>query len=315
MKIIFIGDKQASQSLQFTQGMAWLLSGLGVLLLVSLMGIGAFFGYVVKSQMNKHDMLFGNNDSIDVLAKQSEEYVSVLAGRVAELQARMVRLDALGERLTKGADLDDGEFNFKSAPAQGGSDDNPDDIWVGQTVDSSELESMIVDLNRKIDDREQQLRILDGFMANQYVPTRKEVAKKQVSFNQYLLGLPVKGRISSNYGYRIHPVTGRRKMHKGIDIAAGYHTSIVAPAPGVVTFSGWKGGYGKSIDIDHGNGLVTRYAHNSRNIVKKGDVVRKGDLIGRVGSTGRSTGPHLHFEVIKDSRAVNPKKYLSKKHL
>jgi murein DD-endopeptidase MepM/ murein hydrolase activator NlpD len=117
-------------------------------------------------------------------------------------------------------------------------------------------------------------------------------------------------RISSTYGWRIHPITGKRRFHDGLDIAANHGNSVYAYTDGRVIEAGWNGGYGNCVLIDHGNGLKTRYAHLSRINVKVGQKIKTGQKIGAVGSTGNSTGPHLHFEVIKNGKTQNPLNYL-----
>ncbi len=121
---------------------------------------------------------------------------------------------------------------------------------------------------------------------------------------------PVRGWISSPFGFRSSPFTGRRVFHEGLDIAARYGLDIHATAKGIVVYSGEKAGYGKIVTIDHGYGYMTRYSHNSRNVVKVGDKVNKGDVIAKVGSTGRSTGPHCHYEVLVNGIPVNPIKFI-----
>lgn len=118
--------------------------------------------------------------------------------------------------------------------------------------------------------------------------------------------LPVEGRVSSGFGYRRHPVTGLRSFHYGIDITADRGTSVQAAGTGVVSFSGWSGGYGKVVVISHGYGYETVYAHNNTLLVEVGDIVNKGDIISEVGNTGNSTGPHLHFEIRVDGEAIDP---------
>jgi murein DD-endopeptidase MepM/ murein hydrolase activator NlpD len=122
--------------------------------------------------------------------------------------------------------------------------------------------------------------------------------------------MPVDGRISSNYGPRVHPITGQSRMHHGIDIAASSGTPIRAALAGTVTYSGPMGGYGNIVIIEHPNGTETRYAHNSRNDVNVGQQVARGEVVGAVGSTGMSTGPHLHFEVRRNGESVDPAPYL-----
>ena len=125
-------------------------------------------------------------------------------------------------------------------------------------------------------------------------------------------GMPAPGYIVSGYGNRNDPFGRGRAHHMGIDIDANSGDPITSAADGVVSYSGWRNGYGNTIEIDHGNGFKTLYAHNAANLVKAGDVVRAGQLIGKVGSTGRSTGSHLHFEIMLDGRQVNPRQYLDK---
>jgi murein DD-endopeptidase MepM/ murein hydrolase activator NlpD len=116
--------------------------------------------------------------------------------------------------------------------------------------------------------------------------------------------------ISSGYGYREDPITGEKKFHEGIDIVAPRKTPVLAPADGIVSFSGWSEGMGRMVEIEHGYGFTTRYGHNSKLAVKRGDMVKRGDIISYVGSSGRSTGPHLHYEVRYNGNLVNPYKYL-----
>jgi len=124
--------------------------------------------------------------------------------------------------------------------------------------------------------------------------------------------LPANGWFASGFRYRTDPFTGQRTFHKGLDISCDYGTPVYAPASGVVTGRGRNGGFGKTVTLNHGNGIVTKYAHLSRFNVSKGQRVRKGDLIAYVGNTGRSTGPHLHYEVHKNGKAMNPMKYIIK---
>lgn len=126
------------------------------------------------------------------------------------------------------------------------------------------------------------------------------------------LSMPVEGRLTSGFGMRIHPILGEERMHSGIDLAAPEGTSIKAAADGRVAFSGWVKGYGNLVEIDHGDGLITRYGHNSENLVETGQEIKAGQVLGKVGSTGQSTGPHLHFEVRRSGQAVDPYTLLEK---
>jgi murein DD-endopeptidase MepM/ murein hydrolase activator NlpD len=223
--------------------------------------------------------------------RELQEGLDALASRVGQMNAHVIRLDALGRRLTEMANLDKGEFNFDSAPPRGG----PENVVAG-SVAMPDLSAAIDDLARQIKDRERQLSVLESMISTR-------------NLSQQLLpgGRPVtQGWISSYFGTRADPFTGRTAVHRGVDFAGPAGAQVVAVASGVVTFTKERFGYGKTVEINHGNGYVTRYAHNQKVLVQVGETVKKGQPIALIGSTGRSTGPHLHFEVLKNGRAVDP---------
>jgi murein DD-endopeptidase MepM/ murein hydrolase activator NlpD len=212
------------------------------------------------------------------------------------MNAHVIRLDALGRRLTEMANLDKGEFNFESEPAVGG----PEGLIESATVAAPDMTAMLDDLTNQIRDRERQLSVLESListrnLSRQIVPDGRPV---------------MQGWISSYFGYRADPFTGRNALHRGVDFAGPAGAQVVAVASGVVTYSKDRFGYGKTVEINHGNGYVTRYAHNQRLLVTVGDTVQKGQPISLIGSTGRSTGPHLHFEVLKQGRPVDPMSFV-----
>ncbi|MES2825820.1 MAG: M23 family metallopeptidase [Pseudomonadota bacterium] len=226
---------------------------------------------------------------------QLENHVAALTTKVADLQTRLVRLDAVGERLTKAAKLDKGEFNFKQPAGKGGPL-----LTQAENINADEFFLAINELSQHIQNREQQFRTLDSILV-----TRTDEA--DTVFDT----LPVhSGYMSSRYGYRIDPFNGKTEFHSGMDYSSPYGSPIKAVAAGVVTLSGDAQGYGNIVEISHGGSFETRYAHNKSNLVKIGDVVKKGQIIALVGSTGRSTGPHVHFEVYKNGRVVDPASYL-----
>jgi murein DD-endopeptidase MepM/ murein hydrolase activator NlpD len=223
--------------------------------------------------------------------RELQEGLDALASRVGQMNAHVIRLDALGRRLTEMANLDKGEFNFDSAPPRGG----PENVIAG-AVAMPDLSAAIDDLASQIKDRERQLSVLESMISTR-------------NLSQQLLpgGRPVpQGWISSYFGARADPFTGRTSNHRGVDFAGPAGAQVVAVASGVVTFTKERFGYGKTVEINHGNGYVTRYAHNQKVLVEVGETVKKGQPIALIGSTGRSTGPHLHFEVLKNGRAVDP---------
>lgn len=216
--------------------------------------------------------------------------------RLAALQARLLRMEAVGERLAVAADLDDGEFDFSEEPAVGGPFSDP----AAPAAAASELGRQLDELARLISDREHQLELMEGLFLDRNLASEVAVEGRPV----------VRGYLSSWFGQRIDPFNGRSAWHKGVDFTARQGTPVVAVASGVVTLAGFDKDYGYLVEIRHSDGYSTRYAHNREYVVKAGDVVKKGQLIARVGRTGRASGTHLHFEVLKDGNNVNPMRYI-----
>jgi murein DD-endopeptidase MepM/ murein hydrolase activator NlpD len=265
--------------------------------------IGRTYGLTRPAMQLQQWGLVLQKQSNDVAATRQElqQRLEALAGRIGQMNAHVIRLDALGRRLTEMAKLDKGEFNFDTAPALGG----PEGIIEGTLVGSPDLSTMLDVLANQIKDRETQLSALESLISTRDL--RRQILPG---------GRPVlKGWISSYFGQRTDPFTGRNAFHRGIDFAAPEGSSVLAVAAGVVTYAKDRVGYGKTVEINHGNGYVTRYAHNSNIMVKAGDVVKKGNPIATIGSTGRSTGPHLHFEVLSQNRAVDPMSFVSLKEV
>lgn len=234
---------------------------------------------------------------INRASEQARDEVRALAARLGHLQAQSVRINALGQRLVEVAKLDKGEFNFAEQPAQGGPQA---DAELLQEITTPDFMKSLDQLATEMDNRERQLRVLETLFMNRSLEARILPA-----------GRPIKsGWISSYFGQRTDPFTGLREYHKGLDFAGKAGSEIYAVASGVVTWSADRYGYGHMVEINHGNGYITRYAHNSENLVKVGDVVTKGQPIALMGSSGRSTGPHVHFEVLKNGRVVDPAKYV-----
>jgi len=225
-----------------------------------------------------------------------QEKVNALAMRVGQMNANVIRLDALGKRLTRMANLDDGEFDFGHPPAIGGAESGAD----GQPAQIPDLTAMVDDLQGQLSSREQQLSVLETLILSREL-------NKQV----YPEGRPVQeGWISSYFGRRADPFTGYSAVHKGLDFAGQTGDRISSVAAGLVTYAGDRAGYGQMVEINHGNGLATRYCHNEKLLVKQGDMVRKGQDVALMGSTGHSTGPHLHFEVLKNGSQVDPLRFI-----
>lgn len=236
-------------------------------------------------------------ESIAAIRQGNEDTLDAMAIRIAQMNARVIRLDALGRRLTDMAEIDDGEFDFDSDPAMGGPEEPMvagSNVAVPEVVDAMQL------LNHQLSDREAQLSVLETVLMNQNLKERV-----------YPRGRPVgSGWISSYFGKRTDPFTGKPANHTGVDFAGKKGAEIVAVADGVVTWSADRYGYGIMVEINHGSGYSTRYAHNAENLVSVGDEVRKGQVVALMGETGRATGPNLHFEVLRNGSRVNPVKFI-----
>ena len=305
MKVILV-SKRHGGTRSFTLG-SWARAVLSACLFGLPVG-AATWGVMQYSAGDASDLF--NEDSVqawsEALSQQeqkiaeaerdAENKLAALTLRVAELQARLMRLDALGERLTSIANLDSGEFDFSQPPALGG----PELGALDEVYRAPEFETVIDQLAYQIEDRQQQLSTLEALLAN-----------RKLQRDLFIAGRPIlKGWMSSRYGRRTDPFTGRIAWHGGVDFAGKDGSDIVAVAAGVVTWSAERYGYGQLVEINHGNGYSTRYAHCKERLVKVGDIVKKGQIIALMGSTGRSTGPHVHFEVYKNGRAVDPAAYI-----
>jgi murein DD-endopeptidase MepM/ murein hydrolase activator NlpD len=244
-----------------------------------------------------------------VLADQREEaarvqervqgHLNAMALRLGDLQARMMRLDGLGDRLAKTAGLkpqDMPSLQSGAAPGRGGAESS----LPARDLTVKEFSELVDKLARQLDARSDQMSVLEALLVQdsanrKFLPTKYPIPD---------------GWYSSNFGYRIDPFTGQQSMHDGIDFPAESGTGIVAAASGKVLAAEWHPQYGKMVEIDHGNGLVSRYAHASTLLVKEGDLVVAGQRIATVGTSGRSTGPHLHFEVRLNGVPQNPARFL-----
>lgn len=252
----------------------------------------------IKEQSAMHNH-WQNYLSVDYQELQSfkhktEQQLDVVSHHVGRLSANLVRLNALGERLIEQANLDPNEFNFTEEPGMGGPLEG--DLQAGQDIIQT-----LLDLEQLLDKRFNQFSFLDDFF---------QELKQKDAMTLSGRGKPLrKGWVSSFFGKRTDPFTGKKAWHSGVDIAGREGDEVLAVASGIVSLSADKGSYGKLVEINHGNDLTTRYAHNKESLVKVGDLVKKGDPIALVGKTGRATGPHVHLEVRKKDKAVDPGLY------
>jgi murein DD-endopeptidase MepM/ murein hydrolase activator NlpD len=234
---------------------------------------------------------------VNQLESSSRRDLDALALQLGQLQAQALRLNALGQRLAQVGKLDDGEFDFNSAPAMGGAED-PGAVSHSLNFD---LAGNIANMRGQLAMEETQLTVLEDLLLD-----------RKVNSAMLPSGYPVTtGYIGSGFGERTDPINGESEHHLGLDFDAPVGTEIKAVAGGVVTWNGERPGYGNVVEIDHGNGYMTRYAHNQKNLVTVAERVRAGQVIAHVGATGRATGPHCHFEVWVNGHAVNPLTYVN----
>jgi murein DD-endopeptidase MepM/ murein hydrolase activator NlpD len=242
--------------------------------------IGTLVKLVVRDEFEQRDRFMREN--LDAMAR-----------KVGEMQAKLVQLDALGERVSGLAGVTPNEI--RSEPGRGGA------LVSGRPLSLEELQATLADLDRLTDQRADLMTVVESRLFEQKV--RKMMVPTQQPVSE--------GNLGSSFGWRIDPFSGRSALHTGLDFQADPGTPILSAAGGVVVTQEFHLAYGNMIEIDHGNDLITRYAHASKVLVKKGDLIKRGQKIAEVGTTGRSTGPHLHFEVLVQGVPQDPQKFLS----
>lgn len=308
MKIILIrnrADKIRTISLN-----SWAIALLSIALLGIPVAAGSLLG--LKIADGRWQLVFDNSiaemrqelvsqkQDLDTGRQQVADSLSSMTAKLAQMKARLVRLDALGEQLTQIAKLEDGEFDFSTNPGLGGPDSKTDNYNSLDLQGQVDLAMLFNKLENSLYHRESQLHLLQSMLADQ-----------KLTNDRMITGRPItKGWLSSAYGMRTDPFHGKKTWHGGIDFAGRMGSDIIAVASGVVTWSGEKNGYGLMVEINHSDGYITRYAHNKENIAELGSVVKKGEVIAKMGTSGRSTGPHVHFEVYKNGRVVDPASYI-----
>lgn len=220
------------------------------------------------------------NDKLDEIEAQALAETNALTQLVSRIQYDLNMANAMGRSLSNTLNIEADEFDFQP-------------ISLTEPILSENIRTLRDRSNATV----AQLEVISSLVEEQ---------------TQYTASLPeIRGRINSSYGMRRHPVTGEVRAHQGVDIAKPNGSPIYAPAQGMVIFSGWRDDYGNVVEIDHGNGYTTLYAHNSENMSQVGDIVDRNTMIARVGSTGLSTGPHMHVEVRRNGNLVNPIAYVN----
>ena len=302
MKFIIIDNHSGKHRSFNANAISLALAILGLLSVPLITGTAAYYYGLGEAGLNNElvgkwrEVLRIQQREVDEAKTDARDNLEAGATLLANLQARIVRLDALGERLISVAKLNEGEFDFSQPPALGGPLNEAQDL----NNDVPDYMKRLGKLSEEIESREQQLSILETLLVS-----------RKIQSDLFIAGRPVeKGWMSSRFGARIDPITGKRAWHTGVDFAGQEGSNIIAVAAGVVVYSGSRSGYGELVEINHGSGFTTLYGHHKKNLVKVGDIVKKGQVVGLMGSSGRSTGPHVHFEVYKHGRIVDPSSYI-----
>jgi len=297
--IIFKSSKNKSSSYKIN-GVLFLLLLIFSVVTLSLVFSSATYIYGYKQGFEElnddriQDVSTYRNE-IELIKNENKEKMEFFSQKLITISSQLENLNSLGNKMSNIAKLNKKKFNFKNPSYIGGKNKVNIEFEYDSKFDKY-LDDILLNISLKEDDLEYIYKIINNMeMKEQFFPS----------------GLPsVKGHISSGYGNRTNPFTKKTNFHKGVDIAHKTETNIRSLAAGEVTYSGKKYGYGNFVEVSHLNGYVTRYAHNNRNLVKKGDLVKKGQIIAKMGSTGHSTGPHVHLEVLKNNKHINPNKFI-----
>ncbi|TRW50402.1 peptidoglycan DD-metalloendopeptidase family protein [Aliidiomarina halalkaliphila] len=249
-----------------------------------------------RIQQHQRDLAM-QSDAVQQVRAQAQRELTAMSMKLGDIQAQIMRLEALSQRLASATQLDQGEFDF-SQPMPVGGPDQPMLEWpvVGEHQVLADIDAVL----EQLASRQKQLRLLESLLLSHHIEGERFIAGRPI----------VEGWLSSQYGVRKDPFHGNPTMHRGIDFAAPEGSPVIATGAGIVTFAGRRAGYGNLVEIDHGAGLRTRYGHMKSIDVQVGDVVTRGQTIARVGSVGRSTGPHVHYEVLENGRHVNPSSFV-----
>lgn len=320
MQLIFLDRHNRSHTIKISNFIKFLTSFLLLTSFILIYVFGYYRGFDKNLDYNTQkqwinswqEELLVQKKSVANFKIETKMHLDAFSEQIAKLQAHISRLDALGLHLSKIANLEPELFNFSSNLSENDlhntdiiETDKDTEKYLENNIDNKNNDFLTVfdELDKNIFDLDRQLNTLQSVLKYQKLDRQTLVKGKPIK----------KGYISSYYGYRNHPILKRRILHRGIDFAGKHNSDILAVASGVVSWADKRGGYGNLVEINHGDGYLTRYAHNNEILVSVGDLVNKGDHIARMGNTGKATGTHLHFEVWKNGRPENPITYLSKK--
>lgn len=309
MNIIFVGKRHGRSKTYNFGSSAVLLFVAALFVLALLAGVSGYFLSKQLYALNASESVLApdtikrwrqqvtdQRQALQDVDQATQARLDALTLRLGNMQAKLLRLDALGQRLTKVAKIKGEEFDFKSEPALGG----PEEPAIVASYSERELRDELARLEQQLAHRAQQLDLLEEMFDSRDLQKELFIAGRPITW----------GWMSSAYGYRSDPFSGKRAWHAGVDFAGKDGSDIIAVAAGVVTWSGKRHGYGNLVEINHGRGYSTRYAHCKTLDVEVGAIVEKGQVVAKMGSTGRSTGPHVHFEVLKDGKTLDPEKFI-----
>ena len=302
MQIILLHPRFNAKTLTLTR---WHLLFAGVLFVVSVVMAASLLYYLTFRHAAHLDipvvrdaLASAVQDDTEKKDRYVKENLAAMAMKLGEMQAQLMRLDALGERVQSLAGVKPQEFNFKELPGSGGMEEPSVQV---KPLSMNEFQQLLEVMAKDVEHRADYMNVVESALMNHKIKSKllPTIPPVNVGYN------------ASSFGWRLDPFTGRQAFHEGIDFAAATGTPIIAAAGGVVIAAEYHHQYGNMLEIDHGNDIVTRYAHTSRLLAKVGDIVRRGQHVADIGSSGRSTGPHLHFEVLVKGAQQDPRKFLA----
>lgn len=305
MKIILLKDGGSARSVRMSTRRALGLAAGAGLLLAAAAAAGFFAAQLTTVSVSDYEQarsvwtgqLAAQRQEIEALRLSAGATSEALGRQLARMQSRLMRMEAIGSRMIEVADIDADEFTFAEKAPQGG----PVSRQVALPLPT--LQRDLENLGELLTARESEIGVLDSVLTDSKYYNSKVIAGRPITW----------GWMSSPYGHRVDPISGKRAWHAGVDFAGKAGSDVIAVASGIVTFAGRRSGYGNMVEISHGDGYTTRYGHHESLTVSTGDLVKQGQVIGAMGSSGRSTGPHVHFEVLKDGRTLDPARYVAQR--
>ena len=300
MKVILLRDSGETRSVRLTRSRLLGIAAFACLTLLPPLYMAVHWAIAppVDDALVAHGQrqVVEQQTEVRLLQERAGAQAQAVGRLLAGMQARLLRMEALGARVTRVAELEDGEFTFENPVATGGP------ASVEAPTGEFELQRTLGVLSQDLKRREAELEVLAALLRDRDYRQATEVAGRPVS----------RGWVSSPFGRRVDPFHGRSAWHPGVDFSGRRGTDVMAVAGGVVIYADRRADYGWTVEINHGDGYVTRYAHHQELKVTTGEIVKRGQVIGTIGSSGRATGPHLHFEVLKNGRQVDPRRYIAR---